>query len=218
MPLPHVDAALEMTAKALDDLSMVGVGLVTSVLGRPLSDPAFTPLFEELDRRRAVVHLHPAGVAACSPLIVDSGSTWLVGAPVEDTVAAVQLIKAGIPWRFPNIRIIVSHLGGMLPMILQRLDNLTPMHAPEMPEPASIAAKRMWYDTVSHGSVPALRCAVETLGAERLLLGTDFPFEKAGLYRRAVEHRRDAGLSGNQTEGILGGLRGPYCGSEREAL
>ncbi len=204
VPLPHVDAALEITAKALDELHMVGISLVTSVLGRPLSDPAFTTFFEELDRRAAVIHLHPAGVAACSPLIADSGLTWLVGAPVEDTVAAVQLIKAGIPSRFPHIRIINSHLGGMLPMILQRLDNLSPMHAPGMPEPASVAARRMWYDTVSHGSVPALRCAAESIGIERLLLGTDFPFEHGDLYRRAVDHIRDIDRPSNEVEAILG--------------
>ncbi len=78
----------------------------TTVLGRALVEPDFEPLFAELNRRSAVLYLHPAGNNARSPLIGDYHLTWMVGAPVEDTISVMQLITHGIPTRYPDIKII----------------------------------------------------------------------------------------------------------------
>jgi Amidohydrolase len=86
--------------------------------------------------------------------------TWTVGAPVEDAISIMHLITHGIPSRFPNIKIINSHLGGALPMLLQRADNQYPWEAPNTRERPSAAASRMWYDTVGHGHPPDLPRAV----------------------------------------------------------
>jgi 6-methylsalicylate decarboxylase len=204
LPLPHLDAALAETTRALDELGMLGVAVLTSTLGRPLTDDAFTPLFDELNHRAAVLYIHPAGTSACSPLIANSHLTWMIGAPIEGTICAVQLITHGIPSRYPNIRIINSHLGGMLPMALQRLDNQYRWEAPHTPETPSIAARRMYYDTVGHGHLPALRCAIDSLGADRLLLGTDFPYQAGPLFQTAVDYITQSGLPDTATEAILG--------------
>jgi len=202
-PLPHINAALAEIARALDHLHMVGVTVATSILGRSLADPEFEPLYAELDRREAVLYIHPAGVSACSPLIADYGLTWPIGAPIEDTISATQLIFKSIPVRYPHIKIINSHLGGALPMLLQRLDNQYRWVAPQMTEPPSAQARRMWYDTVGHFHVPALRCACESLGADRLVLGTDFPYLAGDRYRRSVAYIDDAGLSMSDAHRIL---------------
>jgi hypothetical protein len=73
------------------------------------------------------------------------------------------MILAGIPSRYPNVRIIDSHLGGALPMLIQRADNQYGWESPQTPEKPSVAARRMWFDTVSHGHVLALRAAAETV-------------------------------------------------------
>jgi 6-methylsalicylate decarboxylase len=99
----------------------------------------------------------------------------MIGAPIEDTISIMHLIMHGIPG--PNIKIINSHLGGAMPMLLQRADDQYRWEAPDTPQPPSMAARRMWYDTVGHGHLPALRCAIDSFGADRLLLGTDFPYE-----------------------------------------
>jgi predicted TIM-barrel fold metal-dependent hydrolase len=203
IPLPHIDAALVEMERALDQLHMVGVTVATSVLGRSLADPEFEPLYAELDRRGAVLYIHPAGVSACSPLIADYGLTWPIGAPIEDTISATQLIFKAIPVRYPRIKIINSHLGGALPMLLQRLDNQYRWVAPQMTEPPSTQARRMWYDTVGHFHVPALRCACESFGADRLVLGTDFPYLSGDGYRRSVSYIEDAGLSTSDAHRIL---------------
>jgi aminocarboxymuconate-semialdehyde decarboxylase len=202
-PLPHVDAALAEMERALDQLHMAGVTMATTILGRSPADPEFEPLYAELDRRAAVLYIHPAGVSACSPLIANYGLTWPIGAPIEDTISATQLIFKSIPLRYPRMKIINSHLGGALPMLLQRLDNMYRSVAPEMKEPPSRQASRMWYDTVGHFHVPALRCACESFGADRLVLGTDFPYLAGEGYRRSVSYIQDAGLPAADAHGIL---------------
>jgi 6-methylsalicylate decarboxylase len=188
LPMPHLEESVDEMGRALDELGMAGVAMNTSVLGHALVEPDFEPVFAELNRRGAVLYLHPAGNSACSPLIGNYHLTWMVGAPVEDTISVMHLITHGIPARYPNIKIINSHLGGALPMLLQRADDQYGWEAPDTPERPSVAARRMWYDTVGHGHVPALRCAIDSLGADRLLLGTDFPYENGDIFVRAVDY------------------------------
>jgi predicted TIM-barrel fold metal-dependent hydrolase len=202
-PMPHIAESIDEIGRALDELGMAGVVMSTTVLGQALADPRFEPVFAELDRRGTVLYLHPAGNSACSPLIKDFSLTWMVGAPVEDTISTMQLITRGIPSRYPNVKIINSHLGGALPMLLQRADNQYRWESPDTPELPSAAARRMWYDTVGHGHVPALRCAAESFGAGRLLLGTDFPYEAGDVFVRAVDYISASGLPADQTEAIL---------------
>ena len=88
-------------------------------------------------------------------------------------------------------------------MLIQRMDDQYHWQAPETPERPSVAAKRMWYDTVSHAHPPALRCACESLGAERLVLGTDFPYETGDLFQRAVDYINQSGLAEEDAGRIL---------------
>jgi predicted TIM-barrel fold metal-dependent hydrolase len=202
VPMPHIEESITEMGRALEELGMVGVALNTTVLGRALVEPAFEPIFAELDRRASVLFIHPAGNCACSPLIRDHGLTWMVGAPVENTISVMHLITHGIPSRYPHIKIINSHLGGAIPMMLQRVDNYL-WEAPDTPERPSVAARRMWYDTVGHGHVPALQCAIDSFGADRLVLGTDFPFEAGDIFVRAIEYISDPQIDRDDSEAIL---------------
>lgn len=203
LPLPHVEASLAEMGRALDSLGMVGVTIAPSILGRSLVDPVFEPLYAELDRRHAVLFIHPEGMNAYSPLIADYGLTWPIGAPIEDTVAVTHLMIKGIPMRYPHINIIISHLGGTLPMLLGCLDDLYFLTTPDVPDLPSVQARCMWYDTVAHGSVPALLCACSTLGADRLVLGSDFPYQSGESYRRAITDITNAGLAEPDVRRIL---------------
>ncbi len=202
-PLPHVDASIEEMARALDTLGMVGVTMGTSVLERSVADPAFDAFWEELNRRGSILFFHPHGLGACSPLITAYNLTWPIGATIEDTVVVAHLIARGIPSRYPRVRIIVPHLGGEISMLVQRLDNQAGMFLPRGSERPSVTAKRFWYDTVSHGYVPALRCACDAFGTDRIVLGSDYPYEVGDVYQRCVDYVRDAGLSAEQVEAIL---------------
>ena len=173
LPMPHLDEAVGEIGRALDELHMAGVAMNTTVGGRALVEPDYQPVFAELNRRGAVLYLHPA------------------------------VITHGIPVRYPDIKIINSHLGGALPMILQRADDQYRWQAPQTPEQPSVAARRMWYDTVGHGHVPALKCAVDSFGADRLVLGTDFPYETGDIFVRAVDYVNDPQIGTTAARAIL---------------
>lgn len=202
-PLPHVDAALNEMARALDELKMVGVTIGTSVMNRSAADPAFEPLWAELNRRAAVLFVHPAGLGLCSPLVRDFGLTWPVGAPFEDTMFAMHVIQRRIPVRYPNLKIIVPHFGGLISLVLPRIDQHEGLFMKEASEPASVTAKRLWYDTVGHGSIEALRCAHAAFGADRLVYGSDYPFQVREHYLRSVTYVQDAGFPAADVKKIL---------------
>ena len=202
-PLPHVEAALRELERALDQLKMVGMTIGTSVMNRSAADPAFEPLWAELNRRAAVLFVHPAGLGLCSPLVRDFGLTWPVGAPFEDTMFVMHLIERQIPIRYPKIKIIVPHFGGVMPMVLPRIDQHEMLFLKDAAEPASATARRLWYDTVGHGSIAALRCAHAAFGADHLVYGSDYPFQVAEQYLRSVTYVQDSGFPSADVKKIL---------------
>jgi predicted TIM-barrel fold metal-dependent hydrolase len=204
VPLPHVDEAIAEMERCLDVLEMPGITVGCSMAGRPLDDAAFAPFFDELDRRRGVLFLHPRG-RPIDAHGADLGLAWIVGAPIEDAIACLRLILSGMIDRYPNIRIIVPHLGGILPFLAQRLDDsVERQRAAGFPHtttrPPTDYLRHLWFDTVSEHP-PALRCACESLGTDHLLLGTDFPF--TDTLQRCVTYIEDAGLPEAAVAAIL---------------
>jgi predicted TIM-barrel fold metal-dependent hydrolase len=175
LPLPHLDASIAELGRCMDEFGMIGVALQCACLGESIAAPRFDPLYQELNRRRAVVFFHPCVNGICSPLITEWGLAPTAGALFEDTTVALHLIVRAIPERFPDITVIVPHLGGGLPMMLNRLDNQLSLSCPDLGEKPSQTARRFFYDSVGHGSLAALRCAVDAFGSDRILLGSDYP-------------------------------------------
>jgi predicted TIM-barrel fold metal-dependent hydrolase len=203
-PLPHVRASIVEVCRALDDLGMVGVTAGTTVLGKSIADPAFDEFFAELNRRKAVLFIHPMGGAVGSQLIESTNLTWPVGAPLEDTICLLQFMQANFPSRFPDIRIIIPHLGGFAPFLTARLDQLKARFLPDSAMLPSVQAKYFWYDTVN-ANPWALRCTQEAVGTDRLLLGTDFPFWRDDAFKLCVDYVAEAGLPAGDVDRILGG-------------
>ena len=203
-PLPHVRASIEETRRALDDLGMAGVTAGTAVLGRSIADPAFDDFFAELNRRKAVLFIHPIGGSLGSQLIETTNLVWPVGAPLEDAVCLLQFMQANFPSRFPDIKIILPHLGGFVPFLATRLDQLQDHFLPDSATLPSVQAKYFWYDTVN-GNPAALRCARETLGADHLLFGTDYPFWRDDAFKLCVDYISDARLPAGEVERIFSG-------------
>ncbi len=194
VPLPHVDEALKELDRMLGQHGFVGATIPTSILDRSIADPSFLPFYEELNRRGSVLFVHPGGYGAYSPLIQDFHLTWMIGAPIEDTVAVAHLILRGIPLKYPKLKIINTHIGGALPMLMQRLDNIYKWENPSLGELPSITARRMWYDTVGHGYDPALQAGINSIGADRLVFGTDFPYEPGLLFKRSIDYISEVGF------------------------
>lgn len=200
LPMPHVDAALAEIVRAFDDLHADGATFTTSINGRSLADPAFEPVWAELDRRAAVVFLHPPGFACESRSIAESGLTWWLGAPVEDAVCALQLIKAGFPLRYPRVKIILPHLGGFLPFVRYRIDRSAGNKMPGG-DPPSVQYRKFWYDS-ANGEPESLLHAVHAYGADHVLFGSDFPYWTGPSYERAVHYLELAGLSERELQAI----------------
>ncbi len=116
--LPHIDASLREMERGLDQLGMLGVSMTCSCFDRSTAEAEFEPLYQEMNRRRAVLNYHPIQNGICSPMINDYGFTVSVGASLEDAAIVLHLIARRIPERFPNIRYVVPHLGGIIPMLL----------------------------------------------------------------------------------------------------
>jgi predicted TIM-barrel fold metal-dependent hydrolase len=203
-PLPHIAASIEEMRRALDDLGMAGVTAGTMVLGKSIVDPAFDEFFAEMNRRKAVLFIHPTGGSVGSPLIETTKLTWPIGAPLEDTICMLQFMQANFPVRFPDLKIIIPHLGGFAPFLTTRLDQLKDRFLPESAPQPSIQAKYFWYDTVN-GYPTALRCTQEAAGTSRLLLGTDYPFWRDDAFKLCIDYVANAGLPASDVDCILGG-------------
>jgi 6-methylsalicylate decarboxylase len=203
-PLPHIAASIDEIRRALDDLGMAGVTAGTMVLGKSIADPAFDGFFAELNRRKAVLFIHPTGGSVGSQLIESTNLTWPIGAPLEDTTCLLQFMQANIPSRFPDIRIIIPHLGGFAPFLTARLDQLEHRFLPGTSELPSVQAKYFWYDTVN-GYPSALKCTQEAIGSDHLLLGTDYPFWRDEAFKLCVDYVAQAGLPEGDVDRILGG-------------
>jgi 6-methylsalicylate decarboxylase len=203
-PLPHVQPSIDEMTRALDELGMVGVTAGTMVLGKSIADPAFDGFFAELDRRKAVLFTHPMGNSAGSQLIESTNLTWPIGAPLEDAICMLQFMQANIPSRFPDIKIILPHLGGFAPFLMARLDQLQDHFLPASATPPSVQAKYFWYDTVNANPL-ALRCTQEAVGTDHLLFGTDYPFWRDDAFKLCVDYVAEAGLSKRDVDRILDG-------------
>ncbi|MGC5362046.1 amidohydrolase family protein [Streptomyces sp. DT24] len=204
LALPHVDASLEQIRHCLDDLGFVGVAITSLVQGTiSLADPRFDPVFAELDRRGAIVHVHATGNGANCPMINDKRLEWVTGAPMEDALAVLHLLKADIPRRFPRIRFHIAHLGGDLPFLARRIeDNFEDWDA--FPSSPLESMRRMWFDAANfHG--PSLRLTLDTFDPTRVMCGSDYPYFQDEKYTRAVEYIRDAGLDDGTVHDVLSG-------------
>jgi 6-methylsalicylate decarboxylase len=179
LPLPHIDASLREMARGLDQLGCVGVNMNISWLGRSIAEAEFEPIFAEMNRRATILFVHPSVTGVCSPVINDWGFRASIGNSVEDAMFVAHMIARQIPFRYPKIRLIVPHLGGPIPMLLNRLDQQGVRDLGGLAELPSVTARRFWYDTVCYGSKAAICCECETFGVEKLVTGSDYPVLQA---------------------------------------
>jgi aminocarboxymuconate-semialdehyde decarboxylase len=176
LPLPFLPAAIAELERARTLPGYAGVAVPTHVDGVGWDDPRWTRLLERLDEDASTVLVHPDGFCVRGPLeayYLD----WTVGAPFEDTLCAMKLVHSGVLDRFPRIRWIVPHLGGLVPMVLDRVDRIWALNRDKVggEHPPSEGLRRLYYDT-ANSTRATLRLAAEVLGTDRLVFGTDFPY------------------------------------------
>ncbi len=178
LPLPNVDAALEEIAYALDVLKADGFVMLTNYRGIYLGDARFAPVFDELNRRKAIVFMHPTS-PPCWEHIALGFPRPMIEFPFDSTRAITNLIMSGTFERCPNVRMIVPHAGGTLPFLARRIAAVTSRFmAPERgPKGGFIAAlQRLFYDTAGASGDNSLASLLTLIDSSRILFGSDYPF------------------------------------------
>ena len=181
IPLPDIDGSLREIEYALDTLKLDGIGLLTSYdNGKLLGDPKYAPVMDELNRRKAVVFVHPTATCCSDPIPPLNES--VIEFPTDTTRTITSLVYRGTFARCPNIRFIFSHGGGTLPMILTRISGAANKMTPEqrgaiIPNGFEGEIQRQYYDVASVATNPAGMAAVLKLfSTSHLLFGSDLPY------------------------------------------
>ena len=178
VPLQDVDLACAELARLRED-GFVGVEIGTVVERRRVSEPEFEPFFSEAASQDLVVFVHAYRPLAVADLNVPSGWKATLGFPLELGSVATSMIVNGIHARIPGLKLLFSHCGGVTGALLGRVSQAwntrTRLHE-ELPEPPQGHAKRFYYDTLTFDPA-SLELMLGWVGPERLVIGTDFPFE-----------------------------------------
>jgi len=202
LPLPDVESSLAEIAYALDTLEADGIGLLTSYGERYPGDAAFAPVFDELNRRGAVVYFHPTQ-APCSQCLPEIPAATLEY-PFDTTRAIVSLLYGGVFARCPDIRFIFSHAGGTVPFLAERIARLAarPNFKDAVPNGVIPELSRLYFDTALSANWFTFRSLLELVSAQQVLFGSDYPFAPEATMTATVKGLIDLGLPEDQLSGI----------------
>lgn len=179
LPLPDVEGSLAELAYALDVLGLDGIGLLTSYDEKWPGDPAFAPLFDELNRRKGVAFFHPTS-AACSGVVVGDIPPSMTEYGFNTTRAITSLVFSGTVDRCPDVRFLFCHGGGTIPMLAHRIAATSYTRRPavreRLPGGPLPRLRSLYVDVVSVANPPAMAALRAFMPPERLLFGTDYPF------------------------------------------
>lgn len=172
VPLPDVDGALEAVGHAYDDLGADGVVLLANNRGIYLGDSSFDPLFDELQRRHAVVFVHPSALPGLDPM--EGIPPFIADFLLDTTRAAVNLARSGTLERCPDIKVILSHAGGFVPYAAYRL-GIAASSSGDAFHGLSLL-QQYYFDTALSGSPSALPSLLAFAPPGHVLFGSDWPY------------------------------------------
>jgi len=203
LPLLDVDASLEEAERAINELGMNGFIIGSNIGGKNLDDPSLMPLYEKVSKLDVPIFIHPM-VPQYSEVMKEYRLVPIIGFEFDISLAAVRLVFSGILEKYPNLKVIVSHLGGAIPYLWERIENgyrAFPECKEKISKPPSFYLKKLYYDTVSFHK-PALICAYMTAGANQLVLGSDYP-HVIGDLKRSVTNIEELDLPPEEKEKIF---------------
>jgi len=203
IPLPDVDAAIEEANYALDILKLDGIGLFTHYRGTYLGDPAFDRFFALLAERQAVSFLHPV-IPAASDQPTFGLPPSLYEFTFDTTRAVASLLYSGTLDRHPDLRLILSHAGGTIPYLAQRLTyaaTISAAVAPRQPRDLLSSLRRLYYDTAMSANPHTLSGLTSLIEPDHILFGTDYPY-----------------MPESTTEATVAGVNSFFSGTDRDAI
>ena len=205
VPMQDPSLAADELRALMAQGALSGVEVPASVSGTYLGDDSLAPFWDAAEETGALVFIHPTTRA----LEIDALSGYhlwnAVGNPIETTITAAQLILSGTMQRHPALRVLLAHGGGALAALRGRLDHAWSLGGPaseRLTNPPTESKRRFFYDSVTHD--PALlRSLVDAVGADQVVMGTDYPFEMGDS--RPLETIRATGLPKADRQAISGG-------------
>jgi predicted TIM-barrel fold metal-dependent hydrolase len=211
LPMPDVEGAIREAERALALEGACGVGLLSNYGGRYLGEPQFRPLFDWLNRRGAVVYVHPTDAPCCAGLVPQL-ATPLIEFPVDTARTIASLLWSGTLSASPNVRFVFSHGGGVLPMVMERVVAMGFVDRSllaKVPEGAGAALARIFVDTASVTGAPAMAALMKWLPQGHILYGTDFPWgtlanSRAALARLGLPANTLAAIESGNAAALLG--------------
>jgi len=211
--LEHPDGLVEL----MGDGRLAGVEVAASYDGDYLGAERFEDFWAAAEETRALIFIHPTTRGFDQPVFDDFYLWNAVGNPLETTVTAAHMVMAGVLERHPRLRVLLAHGGGALPALRGRLrhaHSFQPQARSRLGESPDDSLSRFYFDTVTHDE-SLLRELVALAGADRVLCGSDYPFDMG--VERPAEIVRALGLAPDEEQAILGGNARRLLGQESEA-
>jgi len=189
VPLPDQESSLREAEYALDVLKADGIGLVSSYENKWPVDATFAPLFEELNRRKAVVFIHPAVPGCCDHLMPGIPASTIEFL-FDTTRAITSLLVNGTFSRFPDIRFMFCHTGGTMPMVAARTAAFVQRHkeiADRLPKGTDFELKKLYHDVANSTNRSSMTALMNLVPTSQILFGTDFPYVPAAVTANGVD-------------------------------
>jgi len=203
LPLAQPARAADELKRAMTKLGLRGSMFASNVKGMNLDDPSFEPLWATAEELGAFMFVHPNNIAGADRL-KSYYLANLIGNPLDTTIAAASLYFGGVMDRYPKLKIMLAHGGGFTPYQAARWEHgwaVRPEPKKNVAQQPKNIAKRFLYDTILH-SPPVLEFMIEHVGADRVMLGSDYPYDMGMM--DCVQHVRSLKISEADKASILG--------------
>jgi aminocarboxymuconate-semialdehyde decarboxylase len=216
LPMNDPQAAILEAERAIKNLRLRGVEVYTDIGGKPLDVPEFMPFYEKMEELGRPIFIHPRGLMSTPDYEGEEFSKYRLwtklGWPYATGLAVCRLVYSGVLERFPGLKVVTHHCGGIIPYLAGRLDWADDMNEMlmgqrdiDLKEHALVYFRRIFYDTAVSGNTGALQCARAFAGLDQLVFGTDLPFgNQLGrrLIRQAIEAVERMGLNDDEKRKI----------------
>jgi len=204
LPMKDSEAAVQELERSVEELGLPGAMIFTNVVGEPIDSKRFWPIYEKAEQLDAPIMIHPTSPTEIG-LMDPYRLVPLIGFPFETTVAISRLVFSGVLEKHPNLKLILSHLGGTVPYLAERIDRgyfAYPECKGILTKAPSEYFKKTYMDVVSFYP-PAIEFAIKFLGVEKLLLGSDYPHQ-IGDVALSIDTVRKLNLQDVDKERIMG--------------
>jgi aminocarboxymuconate-semialdehyde decarboxylase len=206
LPMQSPEDAARELERAVKELGLRGTEICSQIAGQNLDEPKFAPVWAKAQELDVPIFIHPAGVPGLQERLGKYYLTNLIGNPMDTTIAAASLIFGGVLQEYPRIKFYLAHGGGACPYIRYRWDHGWKVRGEgkaSIDRPPSEYLSQLYFDSLTHGG-PALSFLASTVGPERIMLGTDYPFDM-GNYDSVAAIQNAIGVTDAERDLMLGG-------------